>query len=133
MDAPVVVADGGIEQTWRPENDGGQFSGPTRLREALVHSRNLVSIRLLRAIGTDDVIEYASRFGFDPAVMPKNLTLALGTLPATPLEVATGYAAFANGGYKISALLHRAHRERRGADRVAGRAEGSLRRLRPGR
>ena len=102
MDAPVVVSDGGIEQTWRPENDGGQFSGPTRLREALVHSRNLVSIRLLRAIGTDDVIEYASRFGFDPAVMPKNLTLALGTLPATPLEVATGYAAFANGGYKIS-------------------------------
>jgi penicillin-binding protein 1A len=102
MDAPVVVADGGIEQTWRPENDGGQFSGPTRLREALVHSRNLVSIRLLRAIGTDDVIEYASRFGFDPAVMPKNLTLALGTLPATPLEVATGYSAFANGGYKIN-------------------------------
>lgn len=102
MDAPVVVADGGIEQTWRPENDGGQFSGPTRLREALVHSRNLVSIRLLRAIGTDDVIEYASRFGFDPAVMPKNLTLALGTLPATPLEVATGYSAFANGGYKIT-------------------------------
>jgi penicillin-binding protein 1A len=102
MDAPVVVADGGIEQTWRPENDGGQFSGPTRLREALVHSRNLVSIRILRAVGTDDVIEYASRFGYDPAVMPKNLTLALGTLPATPLEVATGYAAFANGGYKIT-------------------------------
>ena len=102
MDAPVVVADGGIEQTWRPENDGGNFSGPTRLREALVHSRNLVSIRLLRAIGTADVIEYASRFGFNAATMPSNLTLALGTLPATPLEVATGYAAFANGGYKIS-------------------------------
>ena len=102
MDAPVVVADGGIEQTWRPENDGGNFSGPTRLREALVHSRNLVSIRLLRAIGTADVIEYAARFGFNAATMPSNLTLALGTLPATPLEVATGYAAFANGGYKIS-------------------------------
>ena len=102
MDAPVVVADGGIEQTWRPENDGGNFSGPTRLREALVHSRNLVSIRLLRAVGTSDVIEYASRFGFDPSTMPNNLTLALGTLPATPLEVATGYAAFANGGYKVT-------------------------------
>ena len=102
MDAPVVVADSGIEQTWRPENDGGNFSGPTRLREALVHSRNLVSIRLLRAVGTADVIEYASRFGFDPSIMPNNLTLALGTLPATPLEVATGYATFANGGYKIS-------------------------------
>ena len=102
MDAPVVVADGGIEQTWRPENDGGNFSGPTRLREALVHSRNLVSIRLLRAVGTADVIEYASRFGFDPSTMPNNLTLALGTLPATPLDVATGYATFANGGYKVS-------------------------------
>jgi penicillin-binding protein 1A len=102
MDAPVVVADGGIEQTWRPENDSGNFSGPTRLREALVHSRNLVSIRLLRAVGTSDVIEYASRFGFDPSTMPNNLTLALGTLSATPLEVATGYATFANGGYKVS-------------------------------
>ena len=102
MDAPVVVADGGIEQTWRPENDGGNFSGPTRLREALVHSRNLVSIRLLRAVGTADVIEYASRFGFDPSTMPNNLTLALGTLSATPLEVATGYATFANGGYKVT-------------------------------
>jgi penicillin-binding protein 1A len=101
MDAPIVVADKGVEQTWRPENDGGSFSGPTRLREALVRSRNLVSIRLLRAVGTDDVINYASRFGFDPAVMPENLTLALGTLPATPLQVATGYASFANGGYKI--------------------------------
>jgi penicillin-binding protein 1A len=101
MDAPIVVADKGVEQTWRPENDGGSFSGPTRLREALVRSRNLVSIRLLRAVGTDEVINYAARFGFDPAAMPQNLTLALGTLPATPLQVATGYASFANGGYKI--------------------------------
>jgi len=101
MDAPIVVADNGVEQTWRPENDGGAFSGPTRLRDALVRSRNLVSIRLLRAIGTADVIDYATRFGFDREAMPNNLTLALGTLPATPLQVATGYAAFANGGYKI--------------------------------
>jgi penicillin-binding protein 1A len=101
MDAPVVLADGSVEQVWRPENDSGTFSGPTRLREALVHSRNLVSIRLLRAVGTDAVIDYASRFGFDRSTMPNNLTLALGTLPATPLDVATGYAAFANGGYKV--------------------------------
>ena len=101
MDAPVVLADGSVEQVWRPENDSGTFSGPTRLREALVHSRNLVSIRLLRAVGTDAVLDYASRFGFDRSTMPNNLTLALGTLPATPLEVATGYAAFANGGYKV--------------------------------
>jgi penicillin-binding protein 1A len=101
MDAPIVIDEKGIEQTWRPENHGGSFSGPTRLRDALVHSRNLVSIRLLRAVGTDEVIPYAARFGFDPAVMPTGLTLALGTLPATPLQVATGYAAFANGGYKV--------------------------------
>ncbi len=101
MDAPIVVADQGVEQTWRPENDGGSFSGPTRLREALVHSRNLVSIRLLRAIGASDVIDYAARFGFDRSAMPNNLTLALGTLTATPLQVATGYATFANGGYKV--------------------------------
>jgi penicillin-binding protein 1A len=101
MDAPIVVADQGVEQTWRPENDGGTFSGPTRLREALVHSRNLVSIRLLRAVGAADVIDYAARFGFERASMPNNLTLALGTLTATPLQVATGYTAFANGGYKI--------------------------------
>ncbi|MGB8691911.1 MAG: PBP1A family penicillin-binding protein [Steroidobacteraceae bacterium] len=101
MDAPIVVADQGVEQTWRPENDGGTFSGPTRLREALVHSRNLVSIRLLRAVGASDVIDYAARFGFDRAAMPNNLTLALGTLTATPLQVATGYSAFANGGFKV--------------------------------
>ncbi len=101
MDAPIVVADQGVEQTWRPENDSHTFSGPTRLREALVHSRNLVSIRLLRAVGASDVIDYAARFGFDRNAIPNNLTLALGTLPATPLQVATGYAAFANGGYKV--------------------------------
>jgi len=101
MDAPIVMDDAGMEQAWRPENSGGDFSGPIRLREALVRSRNLVSIRLLRSIGPDVAIDYAARFGFDPAVMPRNLTLALGTLPATPLQVATGYATFANGGFKV--------------------------------
>jgi penicillin-binding protein 1A len=101
MDAPIVLDDAGMEQAWRPENSGGDFSGPIRLREALVRSRNLVSIRLLRSIGPDAAIDYAARFGFDPADMPRNLTLALGTLPATPLQVATGYAAFANGGFKV--------------------------------
>ena len=85
MDAPIVLDDAGMEQAWRPENSGGDFSGPIRLREALVRSRNLVSIRLLRSIGPDVAIDYAARFGFDPGSMPHNLTLALGTLPATPL------------------------------------------------
>jgi penicillin-binding protein 1A len=101
MDAPIVLDDAGMEQAWRPENSGGDFSGPIRLREALVRSRNLVSIRLLRSIGPEAVIDYAARFGFEPSAMPRNLTLALGTLPATPLEVATGFATFANGGFRV--------------------------------
>jgi penicillin-binding protein 1A len=96
-----VLDTAGLEQSWRPENDSRKFGGPMRLREALVHSRNLVSIRLLRELGPSYAIDYTSRFGFDPKTMPNNLTLALGTLQATPLEVATGYAVFANGGYRV--------------------------------
>jgi penicillin-binding protein 1A len=101
LDAPVVNEGPDIEESWRPRNDGGKFHGPTRLREALVHSRNLVSIRLLRDLGPPYAIDYATRFGFDKRVLPNNLTLALGTLPATPLELASGYAVFANGGYRV--------------------------------
>ena len=122
MDAPIVLDDAGMEQAWRPENSGGDFSGPIRLREALVRSRNLVSIRLLRSIGPDAAIDYAARFGFQPTVMPRNLTLALGTLPATPLEVATGYATFANGGFKVQPYF---------IDRIENAAGGVLWRATP--
>jgi penicillin-binding protein 1A len=101
LDAPVVMEGDGIEASWRPENSHGDFSGPMRLREALVKSRNLVSIRLLRELGTPLAIDYVTRFGFDKRALPQNLTLALGTVQATPLEVATGYAVFANGGYRV--------------------------------
>src|SRR5690242_14204567 len=101
LDAPVVLEGDGIEASWRPENSHGEFSGPMRLREALVKSRNLVSIRLLRELGTSYTIDYVTRFGFDKRALPQNLTLALGTVQATPLEVATGYAVFANGGYRV--------------------------------
>jgi len=101
LDAPFVLEGAGIESSWRPENFTRQFRGPMRLREALVHSRNLVSIRLLRELGTPYTIDYVSRFGFDKHSLPQNLTLALGTLQATPLEVATGYAVFANGGFRV--------------------------------
>lgn len=101
LDAPIVMDDPDSETSWRPENSSREFSGPTRLREALVRSRNLVSIRILRDIGTRTLIDYAARFGFQRAQMPNDLTLALGTLQATPLEVATGFAAFANGGFKV--------------------------------
>ena len=98
LDAPIVVEDG--ETTWRPKNDGGQFNGPTRLREALYRSRNLISIRLLRAMDRDTTIDYVSRFGFPKRDLPRGDSLALGTVNATPLQLATGYATFANGGFK---------------------------------
>jgi penicillin-binding protein 1A len=102
LDAPFVLEGQGIESSWRPENSHGQFGGPTRLRQALALSRNLVTIRLLRELGTPYATDYVTRFGFDKRVLPQNLTLALGTLEATPLEIATGYAVFANGGFKVS-------------------------------
>lgn len=101
-DAPVVFEDSGLESSWRPENYSGEIYGPTRLREALVNSRNLVSIRLLQAIGVSYAIDYATRFGFDPARMPRDLSLSLGTASVTPLELATGYTVFANGGFRVT-------------------------------
>jgi penicillin-binding protein 1A len=101
LDAPIVMEGDGMETAWRPENSTGDFHGPMRLREALVHSRNLVSIRLLRALGTPYAIDYISKFGFNRTSLPTNLTLALGTVQATPLEIATGYAVFANGGFRV--------------------------------
>ena len=101
LNAPVVVGGDGLESTWRPENDTRSFSGPVRLRVALAHSMNLVSIRLMRALGLPYVSQYVSRFGFNPKTLPQNLTLALGTLPVTPLQMASAYSVFANGGYKV--------------------------------
>lgn len=100
-DAPLEIPG----STWKPENFGGKYIGPTTLREALAKSRNLVSIRLLRSIGINYAIEFATQFGFAKENLPANLTLALGTAMTTPLEMATAYAAFANGGYKINAYF----------------------------
>ncbi|MEZ5474122.1 MAG: penicillin-binding protein 1A [Steroidobacteraceae bacterium] len=101
VDAPIVVESSGEEADWRPENSGGTFGGPMRLREALVRSRNLVSIRILRELGLKAATDYATKFGFARAALPQNLTLALGTLQATPLEMATAYCVFANGGFRV--------------------------------
>jgi penicillin-binding protein 1A len=101
LDAPIIMDDPNLEEVWRPENSGGGFRGPMRLREALVQSRNLVSIRLLKEMGVRPVIDYVQNFGFAKGQLPNNLTLALGSMSATPLEVATGFAVFANGGHKI--------------------------------
>jgi penicillin-binding protein 1A len=102
LDAPVVIDDEGREEPWRPKDNEGDFAGPIRLREALVHSRNLVSVRLMREIGGDYTWNYLTRFGFDKSQMPNDLTLAIGTAELSPLQVAVGYAAFANGGYKVT-------------------------------
>jgi penicillin-binding protein 1A len=100
-DAPVVFDDPRLESTWRPENYSGQFYGPTRLREALYRSRNLVSIRILRAIGPGYAAEYAERFGFAADQLPRDLTLALGSATVTPLQMARAFAVLANGGYLV--------------------------------
>lgn len=104
-DAPVVFEDAGLENTWRPENHNGKFYGPTRLRQALYRSQNLVSIRILKQMGPGTAVSYIKQFGFDPAKLNKDLSLALGASAVTPLDVATGYSAFANGGYKVSPYL----------------------------
>ena len=101
-DAPVVFDDPALEAEWRPENYSGKFFGPTRLREALVKSRNLVSIRLLREVGVDNALDYVERFGFDRDRLPHSLTLALGSGEITPLESATAYSVLANGGYAVN-------------------------------
>ncbi|HUO79418.1 MAG TPA: penicillin-binding protein 1A [Steroidobacteraceae bacterium] len=105
LDAPVVIEGAGMEDMWRPENDAKHFYGPTRLRDALARSRNLVSIRILRALGVDYAIDYATRFGFDSDELPHNLTMALGTAQLTPLEMAAGFAVFANSGFRVQPYL----------------------------
>ena len=121
LDAPIVLDGSGNEDSWRPENVERSFGGPTRMREALVHSRNLVSIRILKAIGIQTVIDYVPRFGFDPKTLPHDLTMALGTMEVTPLDLAAAYAVFANGGYRVQPYF--IERIEDAAGRVMWRAE----------
>jgi penicillin-binding protein 1A len=102
MDAPIVIDEAGMEKAWRPREFENDFAGPIRLREALVHSRNLVSIRLMREIGGDYTWNFVQRFGFDKSQLPNDLTLAVGTAELSPMQVAVGYASFANGGFRVT-------------------------------
>ncbi|XKL28023.1 penicillin-binding protein 1A [Pseudomonas sp. JDS08PS003] len=104
-DAPIVFVDEYLDKVWRPKNDTNTFLGPIRMREALYKSRNLVSIRLLQSMGVDHTIDYISKFGFNKQDLPRNLSLALGTATLTPMEIATGWSTFANGGYKITPYI----------------------------
>lgn len=101
-DAPIMMKDSGENDWWRPENDTREFYGPTRLRVALAKSRNLVSIRLLQALGIPYTLEYLEKFGFTMRELPHTLSLALGSGVMSPMKLATGYAVFANGGYYVT-------------------------------
>jgi penicillin-binding protein 1A len=104
-DAPFEMWDAGTKQLWKPENYDGRYKGPMRLREALVESRNMVSIRLLKSVGIVRALDHARAFGFDPVALPHNLTLALGTATLSPLDMARGFGILANGGYRIQPYL----------------------------
>jgi penicillin-binding protein 1A len=105
-DAPVIVdatTTGG--QLWEPKNYDGKFDGPLRMRQALARSKNMVSIRLLQAVGPQYAQDWVTRFGFDAEKHPPYLTLALGAGTVSPWEMLAGYSVFANGGYKINPFI----------------------------
>jgi penicillin-binding protein 1A len=105
-DAPLSI--GSLEtgsQSWEPKNYDGKYEGMMRLRTALAKSKNVVSVRLIRAIGPSYAQEYIQRFGFDPEKHPPYLTMALGAGSVTPLQMATAYSVFANGGYRVDPFL----------------------------
>jgi penicillin-binding protein 1A len=105
-DAPFFVpAEKAGGEAWEPKNYEGKFEGPMRLRVALAHSKNLVTIRVLQAIGPQYAQDYIARFGFDPKLHPAYLTMGLGAGAATPMQMATAYSVFANGGYRITPYL----------------------------
>ena len=100
-DAPIVFEDEALEDKWRPRNASGRFYGPTRLREALLQSVNLVSIRLLREIGIERVRNYSQNFGFQLEELNSDLSLALGTASLSPIKNVAAYSVFANGGKSV--------------------------------
>ncbi|MDH5260724.1 MAG: PBP1A family penicillin-binding protein [Gammaproteobacteria bacterium] len=102
LDAPVVISSSELEAVWRPINYSGRFYGPTRMREALVRSMNLVSVRLLLfETGIGNAIRHLAKFGFSDATLIRNGSLALGGGQASPLDMAQAYAILANGGHAI--------------------------------
>ena len=104
-DAPLSFSGGEGTLGWSPKNDDGVYDGPITLRQALAKSKNLVSVRLVKFLGVQTAREWAARFGFDVDKQPDNLTLALGSGSVTPLQLASAYAVFANGGYRVAPVL----------------------------
>ncbi len=105
-DAPFFVpAEKTGSEDWEPKNYDGKYDGPMRVRTALARSKNLVTVRVLQAIGPRYAQDYVARFGFDPKLHPPYLTMGLGAGSATPMQMATAYAVFANGGYRVAPFL----------------------------
>jgi len=104
-DAPINQWDKSTGVVWRPKNSPETYVGPIRMRLALAQSKNVIAVRLLKDIGVDNAIDYLSNFGFAPDELPRNESLALGSASLTPLEVATGFATFANGGFLIEPYI----------------------------
>lgn len=104
-DAPIVFDDSKLETSWRPQNSSGQFYGPTRLREALYTSRNIVSIRLLRDLGIENALDFLKQLKIPTDKMPDDLSLALGSGLLSPMDEARGMAVIANGGYDVQPYL----------------------------
>ena len=107
LDGPLVYDDEGLEEAYRPRNFGGTYNGPTRVREALYRSINLVSIRVLEHTGTARTRDFLTRFGFAESDLPQNTQLAIGggSMTVSSLDMATAYAVIANGGYRIEPHL----------------------------
>ncbi|MGA0570209.1 penicillin-binding protein 1A [Variovorax sp. VNK109] len=105
-DAPLFF-DAGVTggQPWEPKNYDGTFDGPMSIRRGLAKSKNMISIRILQAVGPQNAQEWVSRFGFDTEKHPAYLTMALGAGSVTPMQMATAYSVFANGGYRVSPYL----------------------------
>lgn len=104
-DVPINQWDRSSGQVWRPKNSPPTYVGPIRVRLALAQSKNVIAVRLLKSIGLDAAVDYLSNFGFAPDELPHNESLALGSASLTPLEVVTGFATFANGGFLVDPYL----------------------------
>ena len=119
-DAPLFFDAGATgSQPWEPKNYDGKFEGPMPLRTALAKSKNMVSIRILQSIGPAFAQDWITRFGFEADKHPAYLTMALGAGSVTPLQMATAYGVFANGGYRVDADADRQGHRQQGPRAVA--------------
>ncbi len=105
-DAPLFFSAGVTGgQAWEPKNYDGKFEGPMTMRRGLAKSKNMISIRILQTVGAQNAQDWATRFGFDADKHPAYLTMALGAGSVTPMQMATAYSVFANGGYRVNPWL----------------------------